>query len=151
MFIFKGRVDERKSLHHDFKTIYFFLSPNSFQIVGYDCVIIIFPLDLPIHQLAAQGELAKLTEKLDNGYEPDELDPEGLTPVHWACAHGQKDAVHLLVEKGGDINKKGRDAESSISFACCNGNKDLVKYLLDEKVEFDSHDWVSNMALVSLV
>ncbi|XP_071846056.1 uncharacterized protein [Apostichopus japonicus] len=110
-----------------------------------------FPLDLPIHQLAAQGELAKLTEKLDNGYEPDELDPEGLTPVHWACAHGQKDAVHLLVEKGGDINKKGRDAESSISFACCNGNKDLVKYLLDEKVEFDSHDWNGGTPLLYAV
>lgn len=110
-----------------------------------------FPLDLPIHQLAAQGELAKLTEKLDNGYEPDELDPEGLTPVHWACAHGQKDAVLLLVERGGDINKKGRDDESALSFACCNGNKELVKYLLDERVEFDTYDWNGGTPLLYAV
>lgn len=107
--------------------------------------------DFPIHQLAAQGELAMLTEKLDSNYDADELDHEGLTPIHWACAHGQKEAVQLLVQRGGDLHKKGRDDESTMAFACCSGNRELVKYLLDERVEFDLFDWNGGTPLLYAV
>ncbi|XP_041464469.1 ankyrin repeat family A protein 2-like [Lytechinus variegatus] len=111
-----------------------------------------FPIvDHSIHQLAAQGELALIAEKLETGTDIDETDPLGHTALSWACQHNQVDMVRFLLENNADPRKASLDGETSLAFSCSIGNADIVRMLLQRKAPVNVFDYNGGTPLVYAV
>ena len=104
-------------------------------------------VDQNFHQLAAQGEQALVTEKLETGTDIDETDSLGHTALTWACQHNQVDMVRFLLDSGADPSKASVDGETALAFACSIGNYEIVLMLLGKKAPVNVYDYVSSVYL----
>ncbi|XP_041086372.1 DNA-binding protein RFXANK isoform X3 [Polyodon spathula] len=121
---------------------------------------------LSVHQLAAQGEIAKLDEHI---CKDDSLlskqDERGFTPLMWAAAFGEVATVTYLLEKfcallspgvsvclqGADPRVLARERESALSLASSGGYTDIVNTLLKHHVEINTYDWNGGTPLLYAV
>lgn len=107
---------------------------------------------LPIHQLAAQGELSQLREHLQKGEnlvnKPDE---RGFTPLLWAAAFGEIETVRYLLEWGADPHVLAKERESALSLASMGGYTDIVTMLLERNVDINIYDWNGGTPLLYAV
>eukprot|EP00058_Branchiostoma_floridae_P019085 XP_002604574.1 hypothetical protein BRAFLDRAFT_122353 [Branchiostoma floridae] len=101
--------------------------------------------DMTIHQLAAQGEVALLSIRHDEGYDMNEVDENGLTSLMWASSHGQVGVTVFLLENGGSVHGATREGETALSFACCKGHVEIVQALLKAGADVNAFDWVRLM------
>jgi len=64
----------------------------------------------PIHDAAANGDLAGVQAELDKGVDVNVTDIDwGLTPLHSATYWGHKEIAELLIAEGADVNAKDDD------------------------------------------
>ncbi|XP_077989249.1 uncharacterized protein LOC144443584 [Glandiceps talaboti] len=96
--------------------------------------------ELTPHQLAAQGELTLLAEKLQKGLDVDIQDENGHTPIMWACSQNQTTIVEYLLDKGADANICNIDGETALAFACSYGSVEIVQLLLMVGVDVNVYD-----------
>ncbi|XP_019615280.1 PREDICTED: ankyrin repeat family A protein 2-like isoform X2 [Branchiostoma belcheri] len=97
--------------------------------------------NMTIHQLAAQGEVALLSIRHDEGYDMNEVDENGLTSLMWASSHGQVGVTVFLLENGGSVHGATREGETALSFACCKGHVEIVQALLKAGANVNAFDW----------
>lgn len=83
---------------------------------------------------------------LKNGFNVDEKDEDGWTPLHFACNNGNYDISQYLLKKEADVNAVTDDGEEStpLLLATMTLNLELVKLLVyygaDIETE-DAHGW----------
>lgn len=88
---------------------------------------------------ARSGELAGLSEALDNGAGINQPDPAfGLTPLGWAAAAGQLESARLLLDRGADPNVRAQDGSAPLHTAAFFGRADLVGILLARGADADA-------------
>ncbi|XP_066273831.1 ankyrin repeat family A protein 2-like [Branchiostoma lanceolatum] len=97
--------------------------------------------NMTVHQLAAQGEVALLSIRHDEGYDMNEVDENGLTSLMWASSHGQVGVTVFLLENGGSVHQATREGETALSFACCKGHVEIVQALLKAGADVNAFDW----------
>lgn len=91
-----------------------------------------------------QGNLALITEMLDNGQDMEVKDEASLgqTALGWASFIGYPDIVQFLVERGADIRATDRaDVYNTVKSATLGGNVEVLKYLhglLIDEVDWDA-------------
>lgn len=72
----------------------------------------------PLHRAAADGDLNKVTQLLDNGMDVDvRADRSKSTPLHFATRDGRYDVVKLLVDRGADVNARTAHGDTPLHFA----------------------------------
>ncbi|XP_070542043.1 ankyrin repeat family A protein 2-like isoform X2 [Ptychodera flava] len=96
--------------------------------------------ELTPHQLAAQGELTFLSEKIQSGVSVNVRDENGHTPLMWACGQNQTTIVEYLLEKGADASNQSLEGETALAFACSHGSVQIVKLLLAAGVDVNTYD-----------
>ena len=74
----------------------------------------------PIHEAAANGDLAGVQAELDKGVDvnaKDENDEAGWTPLHRAAQKGHKEITELLIANGADVNAKDGTGSTALDTA----------------------------------
>jgi ankyrin repeat protein len=60
--------------------------------------------DWALHYAALQGDIAKVTNLLDQGADPNAFDDTALTPLHLAADKEHLQVVTVLLKRGADVN-----------------------------------------------
>ncbi|XP_004488279.1 uncharacterized protein [Cicer arietinum] len=94
----------------------------------------------PLHSLALSMQISSMDKLLENGYDIDFLNKEGLTALHKAII-GKKEAVisHLL-RKGASPHVKDKDGATPLHYAVQVGAKQTVKLLIKYNVDVNVAD-----------
>lgn len=86
-------------------------------------------------QIACDKGKYDLTKRLidEEGYDVNDQDNAGNTPLHEAALNGHLEIVKLLVERGANVNMQSFDMflDTPLIDASANGHIEVVKYLLD--------------------
>ena len=77
-------------------------------------------------------DLAKTTELLKNGDNPNATMRDGTTPLIAAAATGKLEFIQLLVEQGATVNVKDDANKSPLVYAAYHGGFPEVHYLLEK-------------------
>ncbi|XP_058756315.1 ankyrin repeat domain-containing protein EMB506, chloroplastic [Vicia villosa] len=94
----------------------------------------------PLHSLALSLQIYSMDQLVENGYDIDFVNKEGLTALHKAII-GKKEAVisHLL-RKGASPHVKDKDGATPLHYAVQVGAKQTVKLLIKYDVDVNVAD-----------
>jgi ankyrin repeat protein len=79
---------------------------------------------------AAQGNVAKLREMVQQGCPVNSADYDGRCALELACAKGHPDCAKLLLAAGADPSQRDALGSCPLAEACAAGQDDLVELLL---------------------
>lgn len=89
-------------------------------------------LDINIAAAAELNELPRVQTLLKQKHNPDDAQPDGMTPLLWAAYHDNVKMAGVLIQAGADVAAKNRYGVNALSLACKNGNGELVSLLLEK-------------------
>lgn len=93
-----------------------------------------------IFQLAMEGELAALKERLARNPKLIETTQYDNTLLHYAAQGGQTEVINYLVEEGLDVNAIGNLGRTPLHAAAVSGEVAAIKSLLDHGAKVDARD-----------
>ena len=101
----------------------------------------------PIHQAAARGDAARLTEIIrQNSSAVSAADAKGSTALHLAAFHDRADAARILLVAGAQVNARNAEGLTALMVAAKAGSLQVVSVLLksgaDTKIR-DAHGWTA--------
>ncbi len=86
---------------------------------------------LPIHGVAAAGNLSLVREFLKAGADVNAKNSMGETPLHLAARFGHLEVVRLLVSKGALVNERTRFTKATpLMYAAEMGRESTIRYLM---------------------
>nr|WP_204333597.1 ankyrin repeat domain-containing protein [Rhizobium leguminosarum] len=85
-----------------------------------------------LHQAAKGGDIARVTQLLDQGSDLSELDEAGEPALIIASLAGHADVVVLLLDRGADIEIRNKGGLTALHAAAYGGNLEVVKRLVAE-------------------
>ena len=80
---------------------------------------------------AAEGNLEKLAELLNEGAHPGTMDEQGFTLIHTFAATGDIEMVSFLAASGADIYAKTDDGLNALHIAVIHEQTNMIQFLLD--------------------
>jgi len=84
-----------------------------------------------MHDMAQEGDVAKVKLLIENGAEINSIDEEyQSTPLGMAARWGRTNVVKLLLSHGADVNKSGATWSTPLSWAKQKGHKEIQDILL---------------------
>jgi len=89
---------------------------------------------------AESGDETSVCSWLEEGYDPDELDSYGYTPLLNAASLGRYNAVNELIKNGADVNKRGPYGYTALHAAAQNGHRDVVSLLLSNGAQINAQN-----------
>ena len=93
--------------------------------------------NLPLIEAAKRGNLALLSQILEQGADINQQSEDGWTALIIAAACGHEIIVKHLIEKGAEINRHGWRPSmvpglTALMAAASNGHETIVKHLLEK-------------------
>ena len=81
---------------------------------------------------AAKMGKTKRMERLlrRDGFDLNERNEQGRTPLHFACKFGHAEIVHMLLSREADVNAKDQEENTPLHFAAGWGSTTLIELLL---------------------
>ena len=104
--------------------------------------------------------VAKVRDLLARGFDPNTLDPQGLTGLHRALAEPSPKAMQLLADwPKTEVNKASRTGETVLMIAALKGNGEVAKKLISRGGDVNKTGWTplhyaatgGHVALISLL
>ncbi|KAL3697785.1 hypothetical protein R1sor_011861 [Riccia sorocarpa] len=86
----------------------------------------------PIHVSAREGDVAGLSQQIENGTTINLQDSDGRTALHWAADRGHLSAVELLIQKGAEIHSKDVEGQTALHYAVTCEQEEIAKYLVSK-------------------
>jgi len=84
----------------------------------------------PLPDAAFKGQALECARLISQGYDVNEPDEFGWTPMHRACESGSAEVVQVLLDHGADVDQL-TPAESTAFHVCClHGQLELAKLLI---------------------
>lgn len=68
---------------------------------------------------------------LKNGYNENQKDLIGLSPLHWAAIKGHKEIAQILIQSFADVNIRGIDNWTPLMYAINWNNNEIIQMLLN--------------------
>ena len=95
-----------------------------------------------LHLAAYHADVEHVLEFLDAGYDPNEYDQSGYTPLLWAAFRGvvgnQLPVIQALISAGADVNALTRAGDSSVLMLAVQAGSDgLVRALVERGAEIN--------------
>jgi uncharacterized protein len=86
----------------------------------------------PLHEAAKDGDIARVTQLLDQSSDLSELDEAGEPALIIASLADHADVVALLLDRGADIEVRNKGGLMALHAAAYAGNLEVVKLLVAE-------------------
>jgi len=87
--------------------------------------------DKTIFDLCQEGNLERVEELLDEGFNIDEPDVLGMTLLHWATDRGDENIIRMLARKGANMNIQDGEGQTALHYAASCGHDHLVPLLME--------------------
>ena len=82
-----------------------------------------------LHSASQGGSSAVVSRLLDEGFDPNEVDRYGRTPIHYTAELGRQDVARLLLKKGADIDARSLSGETAFNTAVWVKRDEMAKFL----------------------
>ena len=102
-----------------------------------------------LHRAAQDGEVAEVQRLLSLGYQPNEFDELGKTPLHYAAERGHLEVIKLLVASGADVNANDERVigNTPLRQVAANCSFEVAKILIDAGADPNIPGWMQITAL----
>jgi ankyrin repeat protein len=91
----------------------------------------------PLTLACYQGDVAAISDLLQQGTGVDHEDDDGYTPLFVASLKGHVDAARLLLDAGAAIDKRREGVWSPLGIACVRGHLDVATLLVERGAALD--------------
>ena len=96
-------------------------------------------LDKQLVDASREGNVARVTELLEKGANPNKRDKYGMSVLMEAAEEGNLQIVKVLLDKGADPNLKDKLGLTTMHFAVEEGHAAIIHTLLHVHAEFFNH------------
>ena len=93
-----------------------------------------------IYDIVSDEDTAAFSDMYIRGYDVDEQDLDGMTPLMLAAARGKATFVSFLLANGANINKKNYNGQNSLHMAAANGHNEVINILIDGGINVNMPD-----------
>lgn len=107
--------------------------------------------DQSIYDVVNDEDTASFSDMVVLGYDIDEPDGDGFTPLMIASALGKTKFVRFLVDNGADINRCSYNGTTALHRAAQAGNNDVIDILLDAGANINMPDFDGKTPLIVAV
>lgn len=104
-----------------------------------------------VYKIIQDENMSAFAEMMAFGYDIDEQDMDGYTPLMTAAALGKVKFVEYLIDNGANVNKRYYLGGTALHRAAFGGFNDIVTLLLDSGVQINMPDLDGMTALMTAV
>lgn len=79
------------------------------------------------------GDAAKVDYLIENGFDPDQRDPNTWTPLMITADRGFRETVMVLLNHGADVNAQNESGWTPLMFSTINGHSSIMSTLLEHQ------------------
>lgn len=94
-----------------------------------------------LHMAARANNADQVLALIEEGFDPEALNPGGFSPLHRAAYPGYIEAAQALLSKGANPDVRDRSGVTPIDIAASNGHDDFIKYLVKAGATVDMADY----------
>lgn len=99
--------------------------------------------------LAAKGrEIKIVTQLLDQGVNPNAVNPDGMSVLAYMAGWGEADTVQMLLDKGASVNAPSAGGRTALMAAAYSGQVSVVQALLDRGADVNAKSLDGRTALM---
>ncbi len=103
-----------------------------------------------LHSAVRRGDLSLVQSLIAEGYDVDDRDKEGCTPLLTAAGRGQTDIVKLLISRGAEVDARNRNGGTALHVAAWDGRADIAKQLIEAGADVNAGRDRSGMPLYAV-
>lgn len=92
-------------------------------------------VDNLLNDAASGGSEEIVSDLIDLGFNLNQLDVNGWTPMHYATFNGRTDAVKMLIQKGADLNHRNLMGQTPFNIADEKGYTALKQIFVDHQAD----------------
>jgi ankyrin repeat protein len=102
-----------------------------------------------LHRAAQDGDVGEVERLLSVGYQPNEFDELGKTPLHYAAEGGHLQVIELLITSGADVNANDERVigNTALREVAANCSYEVAKILIDAGADPTIPGWMQITAL----
>lgn len=104
-----------------------------------------------IYEIINSEDKYTFSELLMLGYDIDDADNDGYTPLMIASSLGKVNFVNYLIESGADVNKRSYAGETALHRAAQAGNNEIIDILAAAGADLDIPDFSGKTPLIQAV
>jgi len=94
-----------------------------------------------LHTAVQAGRLESVKILLQNQFDPDAFDLDGMPASHIAAAHGREDLMELLLSHGASVDVRDAYMRTTLGAALQSGQLNIVRLLLDRGADISARDY----------
>lgn len=100
-----------------------------------------------IYSVVNKEDTKTFSELLSIGYEVDDADGDGNTPLMIAAALGKSNFLLYLIDLGAEVNRRNYDGVSALHFAASAGHNNIIDILFANDAVINMPDYEGNTPL----
>ena len=105
-------------------------------------------VSFPLHEACKSGKLVIVRRYIQNGYNVNEKDSLGWTPLMWAVSEGHLKIVKELVRAGADVDLRNLNGRTALHLACYYDYQKVMKLLIESMSNINEQDKNGKTALM---
>lgn len=107
--------------------------------------------DPSVYEVVNNEDTDAFSDMVVLGYDIDEPDGDGFTPLMIASALGKTKFVRFLIDNGADVNRCSYNGTTAMHRAAQGGNDDVIDVLLDAGANINMPDFDGKTPLIAAV
>jgi ankyrin repeat protein len=107
------------------------------------------PAAFALHRACSGGSASAVAGLLANGYNADERDNAGISPIYYPAVRGNLPILRMLLEKGANVNIGGGNYYTPLRTAVQAGHEKTIKLLLDHNANINTQGGEFGSSLIA--
>ena len=107
--------------------------------------------DDSVYDIINQEDTVAFSQLVTLGYDIDDSDADGYTPLMIASALGKAQFAQFLIDNGADVNRRSYNGETAMHRAAHVGNNELIDLLYEAEANVNMPDLDGNTPLMYAV
>lgn len=104
--------------------------------------------DDSVYDIINNEDTVAFSQLVTLGYDIDDSDADGYTPLMIAAALGKSQFVQFLIDNGADVNHRSYNGETAIHKASSAGNNEIIDMLYEAEANLNMPDFDGNTPLM---